>query len=257
MPEVFIKTDGERRFYNAHNYWDKTNETLLIGTADTMIGEQQVGASVRNPLYKEEETDTDDKHYDFENEFIQTLPQEHIESFDDVKPSIKEQKAYVATEITQEVIDDWANQYQNYFILDDGQYVQAPSVYDSSIKTYYMLLRIDVVEEFAYDEYDSDEIWESNDAGSIQGEYKHPYFFARLRPMGFNIFDMALQEDMVLSLTTGDCGACNFKIGVDENYRKNPVQLWEYDVYDGDNLQSTKLYDKGSLRRYINLTGLY
>lgn len=257
MPEVYIKTDGERRFYLAHDYYDKENHTLLAGTADTAIGEQQVGSLVRNPLYKEEETDTDDKHYDFENEYIQSLPHEHIENFDDVKPTIKEHKAYVAVEITQETIDDWANQYSNYFILDDGQYVQAPSVYDSSIKTYYMLLRIDVVEEFAYDTYDSDEIWESNDSGSIQGEYKHPYFFARLRPLGFNIFDMALQEDMVLSLTTGDCGACNFKIGVDENYRKNPVQLWEYDVYNGDNSQSTKLYGKGSLRRYVDLTGLY
>lgn len=257
MPEVYIKTDGERRFYVAHDYYDKESSTLLAGTADAAIGEQQVGSLVRNPLYKDEETDTDDKHYDFENEFVKNLPHEHIENFDDVKPTIKEQKAYVKVEITREIIADWANQYNNYFVFDDGDYVQAPSTYDSSIKTYYMLLRIDVVEEFAYDEYDSDEIWESNDAGSINGEYKHPYFFAKLRPMGFNIFDMALQEDMVLSMTTGNCGACNFKIGVDENYRKNPVQLWEYDVYDGDSLQATKLYDKGSLRRYINLTGLY
>lgn len=255
MPEVFIKTDGERRFYNAHNYWDKANETLLVGTADTMIGEQQVGTFVRNPLYKEEETDTDDKHYDFENEYIQSLPHEHIENFDDVKPSIKGQMNYVLVVVDKLVIDDWANQYQNYFIQDEnGNFVQAPSVYDYN-EDYYIRLRIDVVEEFAYDTYDDNEIWES---GDNSGEYKHPYFFAKLRPLGFNIFDLALQEDMVLSMTTGNCGACNFRIGVDENYRKNPVQLWEYDVYRGDILATaTKVFNKGDLRRYTNLIGLY
>lgn len=255
MPEVFIKTDGERRFYIAHNYWDKANGVMFEGIADTAIGEQQVGTFVRNPLYKEEETDTDDKHYDFENEFVQNLPHEHIENFDDVKPSIKGQINYVAVVVDKLVIDDWANQYQNYFIQDEnGNFVQATSVYDYN-ETYYIRLRIDVVEEFAYDTYDDNEIWES---GDNNGEYKHPYFFAKLRPLGFNIFDLALQEDMVLSLTTGNCGACNFRIGVDENYRKNPVQLWEYDVYRGDILATaTKVFNKGDLRRYTNLIGLY
>ena len=255
MPEVFIKTDGERRFYNAHNYWDKKNSVMFEGIADTAIGEQQVGTFVRNPLYKEEETDTDDKHYDFENEYIQQLPHEHIENFDDVKPSIKGQINYVAVVVDKLVIDDWANQYQNYFIQDEnGNFVQATSVYDYN-ETYYIRLRIDVVEEFAYDTYDDNEIWES---GDNNGEYKHPYFFAKLRPLGFNIFDLALQEDMVISMTTGNCGACNFRIGVDENYRKNPVQLWEYDVYRGDMLATaTKVFNRGDLRRYTNLIGLY
>lgn len=255
MPEVFIKTDGERRFYNAHNYWDKKNSNLFVGTADTMIGEQQVGSFVRNPLYKEEETDTDDKHYDFENEYKQTMPHEHIENFDDVKPSIKGQINYVAVAVDKLVIEDWENQYQNYFIQDEnGYFVQASSVYDYN-ETYYIRLRIDVVEEFAYDTYDDNEIWET---GDNNGEYKHPYFFAKLRPLGFNIFDLALQEDMVLSMTTGNCGACNFRIGVDENYRKNPVQLWEYDVYRGDILATaTKVFSRGDLRRYVNLVGLY
>lgn len=218
MPEVYIKTDGERRFYNAKNYWDADNGRLIYGTADAAIGEEQVNSQVRNNIFKENETDADSDHYQFENEYSQAFPHEHIEDFDDVKPTIKEQTNTV-----------------------DGN-----------------VIRIDVVEAFGYDLTDNDEIWEESENGSVQGEYKHPYFFAKLRPMGFNIFDMALQEDMVLSMTTGDCGACNFKIGVDENSKKNPVQLWEYDVYMGEDLlPANLLYEAGTLRRYVNLSGLY
>ena len=258
MPEVFVKTDGERRFYNAHNYWDAENETLLVGTADTTIGEVQVDDKVRNPIYKEEETDTDDKHYEFENEYIQQLPHEHIEDFEDIKPTIEGQQNHVAVTISDDIAADWENQYQNYFTKnEDGTFSNATSTYDAS-ETYYILLRIDVAEAFAYDETDNDEIWESSEEGSIEGEYKHPYFFAKLRPMGFNIFDLALQEDMVISMTTGHCGACNFKIGVDEKTKKNPVQIWMYDVYKGaDPNYATKVYDKGTLRRYCDTTDLY
>lgn len=219
MPEVFIRTDGERRFYNAHNYWDSENGTLYVGTADTAIGEVQSGDKVKNPIYKENETDSDSKHYMFETEYNQKLPHEHIEDFDDIKATIKEQTVTI-----------------------DGQ-----------------VLRIDVMEMFGYDVTDNDEIWESSDDGGTQGEYKHPYFFAKLRPLGFNIFDLALQEDMVVSMTTGDCGACNFKIGVDEKTKKNPVQVWEYDVYGGStyDTKGDKLYSQGDLRRYVNLTNLH
>jgi hypothetical protein len=213
MPEVFIKTDGERRFYNAHDYYP-----LQEGTADAAIGEEQVGAYVRNPIYKEEETDPDDKHYDFESEYRQQMPHEHIENFDDVKPTIKGQTNIV-----------------------DG-----------------VSFRIDVVEMFDYDLTDNNEIWDNNEGDTIQGDYKHPYFFAKLRPLGFNIFDLATTNDMVLSMTTGNCGACNFKIGVDERTGKNPVQIWEYDVYDSDDENTAQLvYEAGSLRRYVDLDGLY
>ena len=213
MPEVFIKTDGERRFYNAHDYYP-----LQEGTADTTIGEEQAGSNVRNPIYKEEETDPDDKHYDFESEYRQQMPHEHIENFDDVKPSIKEQTNTINGSV----------------------------------------IRIDVVETFDYDTTDNNEIWDNNEEDTIQGDYKHPYFFAKLRPLGFNIFDLATTEDMVLSMTTGNCGACNFKIGVDERTGKNPVQIWEQDVFSLDsNGTYTRIYEGGTLRRYIDLNGLY
>ena len=222
MPELYIKTDGERRFYNAINY------DPVRGSADevdTFAGEEYVDRTFPNGTFQTgiinkiySKNGDGRKHYDFENEYIKLRPHEHIESFDDVKPTITGQINTV-----------------------NGQ-----------------SFRIDVVEEFAFDALDNDEIWENNDNGNISGEYKHPYFFAKLRPLGFNLFDLALQEDMVLSMTTGHCGACNFKIGVDENTKKNPVQIWQYDVYEGSDYNTKALrYHAGDLRRHIDTSNLY
>lgn len=256
MPEVYIKTDGERRFYNAHNYY--VNGGLLNGTADPMIGEVQSGSKVKNPLYKEKGTDADSKHYVFENEYVQNMPHEHIEEFEDVKPTIKGQLNYIRVYPTSD--DFSANPEFYYTVNSSGLYTQctSQSTYNSST-AYYHPLRIDIVEEFAYDELDNNEIWESNEDGNTSGEYKHPYFFAKLRPMGFNIFDLALQDEMILSMTTGHCGACNFKIAVDENTKKNPVQIWEYDVYGGFTYatKGVKLYSAGELRRVIDSPNLH
>ena len=85
--------------------------------------------------------------------------------------------------------------------------------------------RIDMFSEFAYDANDNDEFDE-------EGNYLHPYFFGKLRKFdgtyGFNLFDHAIEEDeMVISMTSGSCGACNFIIGVDEETQKNIVQVDE------------------------------
>lgn len=86
-------------------------------------------------------------------------------------------------------------------------------------------LRIDMFSEFAYDLNDSDEFDE-------EGNYLHPYFFGKLRKFdgdfGFNLFDHAIEEDeMVISMTSGSCGGCNFIIGVDDKQQKNIVQVDE------------------------------
>ena len=86
-------------------------------------------------------------------------------------------------------------------------------------------LRIDMFKEFAFDANDNDEVDE-------EGNYLHPYFFAKLRKFdgehGFNLFDHAIDEqEMVISMTSGSCGACEFAIGVDESTQKNPVQVDE------------------------------
>lgn len=85
-------------------------------------------------------------------------------------------------------------------------------------------LRIDMFSEFAYDRDDNDETYEDEE-GNVY--FKHPYFYGKLRVMDFNLFDHAIEnQPMTISFTSGDCGACNFEIGVTEEYpQKNPVQV--------------------------------
>lgn len=83
--------------------------------------------------------------------------------------------------------------------------------------------RIDMFMEFAYDRDDSDEVDE-------EGNYIHPYFFAKLRKTnganGFNLFEHAIESQaMQISMTSGDCGACTFEIGVGEETQQNIVQV--------------------------------
>lgn len=89
-------------------------------------------------------------------------------------------------------------------------------------------LNIDMFVEFAYDKYDNDELIDGTN------EYQHPYFFGKLRKtdgidgMSFNLFDCANEkQEMVVSMTTGHCGACEFVIGVGEKTDKNTVQVDE------------------------------
>lgn len=85
--------------------------------------------------------------------------------------------------------------------------------------------RIDMFSEFAYDTNDNDEVDE-------EGNYLHPYFFAKLRKTdgtyGFNLFDHAIEsQTMQITFTSGICGACTFEIAVGEDTQKNLVQVGE------------------------------
>lgn len=82
---------------------------------------------------------------------------------------------------------------------------------------------IDTFLDFAYDENDNDELDE-------EGNYVHPYFFAKLRKFdganGFNLFEHAIDEEqMTISMTSGSCGSCEWIIGVGEDTQKNLVQV--------------------------------
>lgn len=150
MPPIYRNTKGEERFYNALN---NTYEDSINGG-----------------------------YYNFDNEYSSTHPREHIETFDDIKPTIKN--------------------------------VKNASGY-----------RIDRFVAFAYDENDNDEVDENN-------EYVHKYFFAKLRKFdgenGFNLFDHAIDEsEMVVSMTSGSCGSCSFKIMVNKDTQKNTVLVDE------------------------------
>ena len=279
MPELWYRTDGLRRFYEAKNYY------LTNGSNDTDAGESLDTSTTpnqtNNELYRNpNSTDASNNyHYRFENVFNPNFPLEHIEPLDSIKPTITEMWNFI---LLKSRPSDWQENdgYKNYYRKNatTGEYEPitdntAPYFPTLNPNTeFYAKIRIDIVEEFAYDDLDDNDIWENNDKdGNVSGEYKHPHFFAKLRPLGFNLFDLALEGggDMELSLTTGNCGACVFKIKVDENTKKNPVQIWEYDVYKksggeivgsgGSNVPETytKVYDKGTLRRYVDNTNLY
>lgn len=147
VPPIYRDTEGDERFYEAIN-----------------------------GKYKNEQGG----YYQFDNEYTPTNPREHIENFDDIKPTIKN------------------------IINGSGYY-------------------IDEFIDFAYDLDDNDETDES-------GKFIHPYFFGKLRrfdgEFGFNLFDHAIDEgEMVVSMTSGTCGSCEFVIGVDEQSQKNIVQV--------------------------------
>lgn len=147
MPLIYRDSFGVERFYNAVN--DKYED----GT----------GA-----------------YYEFANTYSYGNPKEHIENFDDIKPTIKG-----ATNSKDE--------------------------------------RIDMFADFAYDNSDNDETKYSEDGGSV--EYKHPYFFAKLRALDFNLFDHAIENgEMTIAMTSGSCGACEFVIAVNDS-QKNTVQV--------------------------------
>ena len=85
--------------------------------------------------------------------------------------------------------------------------------------------RMDQILDIAFDEDDNDDFDPDND-----NQYLHPYFFVKLPrydgDYGFNLFEHSIEEDeMSLSMTSGQCGACEFIIGVDEDLQKNLVQV--------------------------------
>lgn len=106
--------------------------------------------------------------------------------------------------------------------------------------------RIDMFVDFAYDENDNDEVGDD-------GNYEHPYFYAKLRKFdganGFNLFAHAIEGNgMTIAMTSGSCGACEWKIGVDENSLQNPVQVYEKDTTDANGV----FHPAGSLKRNDN-----
>lgn len=203
MPELYFKTGGDRRFYDAIQY--PVRVTAGSGRVpDTDAGESwndYTHQVINNNYYKNEDSN---EYLVIENPYEQGKPKEHIEEFDDIKPTIKDVKV------------------NN--------------------------LRIDVASNIEFDEFDNDELIQiSGDSGDILS-YKHPYFFIKLRPLGFNLFDLAIDEaEMVVEFTTGSCGSCQFQVAVGEKYKQNVVCVWEYDAYK---YNGQIKYKAGTLMRY-------
>ena len=148
-------------------------------------------------------TDEDGNGISFNNIYVDGNPKEHIENFDDIKPTIKGMK--------------------------------------NSSK-----LNMDMFSEFAYDYGDDDGTYTDEEGNTY---YTHPYFFAKLRKLDFNLFESASEKGkMNIEMTSGNCGACVFMVSVDEDTKKNTVQVYESDVIDGDGT----VHLKGSLKRDEN-----
>ena len=153
----------------------------------------------------------------------------YIKTSQNLMPSIYretdgEERFYNATNDTYEGVE-FNNPYvegkpkEHIFTVEDIK----PTIEGTEVNG----LRIDMFSEFAYDNDDNDETYEDEE-GNVY--FKHPYFYGKLRVMDFNLFDHAIeQQPMTISFTSGHCGACNFEIGVTEDYpQKNPVQVDEY-----------------------------
>lgn len=199
MPSVYRATDGAERFYNAINYPFLAEEGYELKYGEYLKKEDGEGSEtevdyVHNDNYKDERGD----YYHFNNPYVEGRPKEHTISVEDLKPTIKEATNNVSWVET----DEEGNQ-----------------------KTVFQ--RMDMFSEFAYDLDDNDETVEGDNEGSR--DFVHSYFFAKLRKLDFNLFDHAIEnQPMTISFTSGDCGACNFEIGVTEEFpQKNPVQVDE------------------------------
>lgn len=83
--------------------------------------------------------------------------------------------------------------------------------------------------DVAFDSNDNDEIDIKNN------KYEHEFFYLKLRKFdgdfGFNLFEQGIANgNMIISMTSGNCSACNFEIGIvkdesDSNIFYNPVQV--------------------------------
>lgn len=186
QPSIYRATDGKERFYNAINYPFAYEEGYEL-----KYGEYLLDGEVHNDAYKKD----DGTYYEFTNEYKEGRPREHVFTVDDIKPTIKEATNGIS----------WIEQ-------DDEGNNRA------------VFQRIDMFSEFAYNIGDNDETYTDPNGNT---SLKHPYFFGKLRKLDFNLFECANElGEMTFSMTSGNCGACNFKIGVSEDYPQfNTVQV--------------------------------
>lgn len=187
QPYVYRATGGKERFYYAINY-----PFPFVDGYELKYGEEIINGEVHNDIYKKD----DGTYHQFTNEYKEGRPREHVFSVGDLKPTIKEMTNNISWQESS----------------DDGE-----------TKTVFQ--RIDMFSEFAYNKGDNDETYIDPNGNT---SFKHPYFFAKLRKLDFNLFEHASElGEMTFSMTSGHCGACNFKIGVDKEGQFNPVQVDE------------------------------
>lgn len=148
-------------------------------------------------FYKDEEG----KYRKFEHEYVEGNPRETKFTFEDIKPTIKGIINADGKEIGQFL--------EVAFDANDHDFLKGESLGGDA------------------DQFESEM--------SSDSEYEHPYFFAKLpktkvsdkKGYSFNLFNSASPDEMTISMTSGVCGGCRFKIMVNEETRKNPVVVDE------------------------------
>ena len=151
--------------------------------------------------YAEFYKDEDGKYRQFEHEYVEGNPKETKFTFEDIKPTIKGIINKDGIEIGQFL--DVAFDANDHDFLKGESLGGDPGRFESEM--------------------------------SSDSEYEHPYFFAKLpstkvsdkKDYSFNLFDSASPDEMVISMTSGVCGGCRFKIMVNEETKKNPVVVDE------------------------------
>lgn len=159
--------------------------------------EQSIVFSPYAEFYKDEEG----KYRKFEHEYVEGNPRETKFTFEDIKPTIKG----IINEDGKEI-----GQFLDVaFDANDHDFLKGESLGGDA------------------DQFESEM--------SSDSEYEHPYFFAKLprtkvsdkEGYSFNLFNSASPDEMTISMTSGVCGGCRFKIMVDEETKKNPVVIDE------------------------------
>ena len=159
--------------------------------------EQSVDFKPYAEFYKDE----DGKYRQFEHEYVEGNPKETKFTFEDIKPTIKgiiNEDGIAIGQFLKVAFDD-----------NDHDFLKGESLGGDA------------------DQFESEM--------SSDSEYEHPYFFAKLprtkvsdkEGYSFNLFNSASPDEMVISMTSGVCGGCRFKIMVNEETKKNPVVVDE------------------------------
>ena len=155
---------------------------------------------VFNP-YAEFYKDEEGKYRKFEHEYVEGNPRETKFTFEDIKPTIKG----IINEDGIEIGQFLAVAFDD----NDHDFLKGESLGGDA------------------DQFESEM--------SSDSEYEHPYFFAKLprtkvsdkEGYSFNLFNSASPDEMTISVTSGVCGGCRFKIMVNEETKKNPVVIDE------------------------------
>lgn len=151
--------------------------------------------------YSEFYKDEEGEYRKFEHEYVEGNPRETKFTFEDIKPTIKG----IINEDGKEI-----GQFLDVaFDANDHDFLKGESLGGDP------------------DQFESEM--------SSDSEYEHPYFFAKLprtkvsdkKGYSFNLFNSASPDEMTISMTSGVCGGCRFKIMVDEETKKNPVVVDE------------------------------